>query len=191
MATGSRSLSDAIKHDHQEIFHYYDKYVESIGNVDAQERWSNQLIWEVARHSVGEELIVYPLMEEKLTDGRRLADQDRADHLKVKKNLYELEGMKVGSEKFNALLKSTVEELREHINSEETEDLPQLETAIGQEVSKQVAAKFARTKKFVPTRSHPSAPDKPPFETVAGLMAAPIDKLKDMFAKFPTEEMKH
>jgi len=34
-------------------------------------------------------------------------------------------------------------------------------------------------------RAHPNAPNKPPFETVAGLMAAPIDKLRDLFEKFP------
>ena len=39
-------------------------------------------------------------------------------------------------------------------------------------------------------RAHPCAPNKPPFETLVGLLSAPIDKLKDMFAKFPTEEMK-
>jgi hypothetical protein len=45
---------------------------------------------------------------------------------------------------------------------------------------------------FLPNHisAHPSAPNKPPFETFAGLMAAPIDKLKDMFAKFPTDEQK-
>ena len=37
---------------------------------------------------------------------------------------------------------------------------------------------------------HPSAPDKPPFETIVGLMSAPIDKVMDMFAKFPSEEDK-
>jgi hypothetical protein len=39
-------------------------------------------------------------------------------------------------------------------------------------------------------RAHPSVPNKPPFETLVGFLAAPVDKLKDMFAKFPTEEMK-
>jgi len=38
--------------------------------------------------------------------------------------------------------------------------------------------------------SHPSAPNKPPFETLAGLLAAPMDKLKDMFAQFPSDEEK-
>lgn len=43
---------------------------------------------------------------------------------------------------------------------------------------------------FVPTRSHPSAPDRPPFETAMGLLAAPIDRLMDMFRKFPDEPEK-
>lgn len=34
------------------------------------------------------------------------------------------------------------------------------------------------------------APNKPPYETFVGFLAAPIDKLKDHFASFPTEEMK-
>ena len=46
---------------------------------------------------------------------------------------------------------------------------------------------FARTKHFIPTKSHPSAPDRPPYETVMGLMAAPMDKLMDMFKSFPRE----
>lgn len=38
--------------------------------------------------------------------------------------------------------------------------------------------------------SHSSAPDQPPFETVVGMMSAPMDKLKDMdmFAKFPSSD---
>ena len=40
------------------------------------------------------------------------------------------------------------------------------------------------------TRAHPAAPNQPPLETMAGFLTAPIDKLLDAFAKFPTEEMK-
>jgi hypothetical protein len=38
-------------------------------------------------------------------------------------------------------------------------------------------------------RPHPSASNKPPYETVVGFLVMPIDKVKDMFFKFPTEEM--
>lgn len=65
------------------MYDYYDKYVEagSRNDTDAQERWSRQLIWEIARHAVGEEIVVYPLMEKHLGQrGLELADEDRAQH---------------------------------------------------------------------------------------------------------------
>jgi hypothetical protein len=64
-----------------QMYEYYDQYVKANGDPDAQERWARQLIWEVARHAVGEELVIYPLMEKHLgEEGKKLADQDRADH---------------------------------------------------------------------------------------------------------------
>lgn len=191
MATYKNPLIDAIADDHQEMYTYYDQYVKSAGDADAQDRWSRQLIWEVARHAVGEELVVYPLMEKHLgAQGQKLANEDRADHNKVKKLLYDIESHKPGSQQHGAILKSVMELLRPHNESEEQNDLPLLTKALGEQASGEAAANFKRTKKFAPTRAHPGAPDKPPFETFAGLMAAPIDKLKDTFAKFPTEEQK-
>ena len=62
-----------------------------------------------------------------------------------------------------------------------------IEGKLSGDESEQLVTSFKRTKMFIPTRSHPSAPDKPPFETVAGLLAAPIDHLRDLFRKFPQE----
>ncbi|KAG6897782.1 hypothetical protein C0992_011195 [Termitomyces sp. T32_za158] len=186
-----QTLIQAIKEDHREINDYYDQFVQASGNPDAQERWARQLTWEVARHAVGEEIVVYPLMEKCLgKEGVELADKDRADHTTVKKQLYELESLTPGSEGHANLLQSIITTLRKHIEDEEKNDLPKLESAIGEDGSVEAASKFMRTKQFVPTRAHPSAPDKPPFETFAGFLAAPLDKLKDAFSKFPTEEMK-
>jgi len=36
--------------------------------------------------------------------------------------------------------------------------------------------------------SYPSALDKLPFETVAGLISAPLDELKGLFQQFPSDE---
>lgn len=76
-------------------------------------------------------------------------------------------------------------DLKQHIKEEETHDLVKLEQAISSEESQSLAKSFGRTKIFVPTRSHPSAPTTPLFETVVGLLAAPIDHLADLFRKFP------
>lgn len=64
------------------MYAYYGEYVKNTGNPEAQARWAHQLTWEVARHAVGEELVVYPLMEKHLgLKGRQLADNDRGDHI--------------------------------------------------------------------------------------------------------------
>jgi hypothetical protein len=80
-----------------------------------------------------------------------------------------------------------MKDLVEHIKEEENDDLPALEKAIATTESESLAKSFERTKAFVPSRSHPSAPSKPPFETVVGLLTAPIDHLGDMFRKFPNQ----
>lgn len=86
---------------------------------------------------------------------------------------------------FIPTIKELMGNLSQHIKEEEADDLPKLETALSQDDSQSYAKSFGRTKMFVPSRSHPSAPDKPPFETVVGLLAAPIDHLADLFRKWP------
>jgi hypothetical protein len=70
--------------------------------------------------------------------------------------------------------------------------MPRLENAISQEESEKIAKSFARTKMFVPTKSHPDAPtDSVWTEGFAGLLAAPIDKLRTLYESFPQEETKN
>ena len=55
-----------------------------------------------------------------------------------------------------------MDDLTKHVSDEETIDLVKLESSITPEESERLAKSFGRTKMFVPSRSHPSAPNKPP-----------------------------
>lgn len=55
-------VSDLIKHDHDELRTYKDNILNA-KDVDEKVRWQNQFTWELARHSIAEELVVYPAME--------------------------------------------------------------------------------------------------------------------------------
>ena len=66
--------------------------------------------------------------------------------------MYEIESHKPGSQQHVAILKSVMEHLRPHNDSEEQKDLPLLTKAIGEEASAEAAVNFNRTKKFAPTR---------------------------------------
>ncbi|RJE19512.1 hypothetical protein PHISCL_08154 [Aspergillus sclerotialis] len=181
MASG---IIDAIKTDHREIEDYYNKVLNSATEKE-KVQWQNQFTWELARHSIGEELVVYPQFEKNLPDGRAIADKDRKEHQSVKEQLKKFQNMKPSDPEFEPTIKGLMQDLSQHIKEEESQDLPKLEDALSTAESEELAKSFGRTKMFVPSRSHPSTPDKPPFETAIGLMTAPIDHLADLFRKWP------
>jgi len=185
----SARISDAIVKDHRELEEYYNEIVNNPGNHDHQQRYANQFTWELARHSIGEELVVYPAFESYAPNGKDLAEKDRAEHHKVKEELKVFQNMKASEDDFIPKLQSLWSVLKEHIEEEEGHDLPTLEKALAEhgKESESLATSFGRTKMLVPTRSHPSAGEHPPFETVMGLLTAPIDRLADIFRKFPKD----
>lgn len=77
------TISDTITKDHRELEQYYNEVVNS-NDHDHQERFGNQFTWELARHSVAEELIVYPAFEKHMgSKGHQMAEADRKDHHRV------------------------------------------------------------------------------------------------------------
>ena len=83
MAAGTQSITGVIKHDHEELKDYYNRIVKS-NSDDEKMRFANQFTWELARHSVGEEIVVYPAMEKYVENGKVLADRDRKEHQTVR-----------------------------------------------------------------------------------------------------------
>jgi hypothetical protein len=79
----SSAISDTIIQDHRELEKYYNEVINSTDHGH-QQRFGNQLVWELARHSIGEELVVYPAFEKYMgLKGQEMADSDRQEHHKV------------------------------------------------------------------------------------------------------------
>lgn len=75
-------ISQAIQQDHDEIQDYYNRIVNS-KDPDQQRRFQNAFVWELARHSIAKEIVVYPVLEQAVGDGKQRADRDRAEHQRV------------------------------------------------------------------------------------------------------------
>lgn len=208
------TISSAIGADHD----YFDtcyEHIASASDIEEKTKWRNQLTWTVARHAISEELTYYPAMEKRLgAEGTKLADEDREQHQavserdllsssrraveeqtmfadahnQVKQDLARLQDMSPADVEFPPLLERLMHDLHTHIEHEKNEDMPRLDKLLQPDESKALAAEFLRIKRIVPTRSHPSAPNQPPLETLAGLLVAPIDRLRDMVRSFPSAE---
>ena len=74
------AITDAIKKDHREIEECYNNILNASA-IDTATRWQNQFTWELARHSIAEELVVYPVFEKNLGEkGHSMVGKDREEH---------------------------------------------------------------------------------------------------------------
>jgi hypothetical protein len=78
------TITDAITKDHRTLYALYDQVVSPASSNDTRERYGNQFTWELARHAVGEELVLYPAVERYVDGGKELADREREDTQKVR-----------------------------------------------------------------------------------------------------------
>ena len=76
-------ISEVIKRDHRDLEQAYNNIVNA-KSTEEKVKWRNQLTWELARHSIGEEILVYPRIERMFSHGDFLADRDREEHLTVR-----------------------------------------------------------------------------------------------------------
>jgi len=177
-------LIDEIRRDHRELEEYYKSYKAATTTEEAHQ-YFNQFVWEISRHSVGEEVVVYNMLEGLGEKGKELSEHSREDHRKLKVMLEELRHEKnetLFEQKFDAVFK----DLQEHIMVEELEEHPYLRSLIKEEDLVKAGKMFNLKKKIAPTRPHPGIPDKPTaLEMALGLLIAPIDKIRDVFTDFP------
>lgn len=188
--TTGPDLIDEIIHDHREFEEFYSNYKKAhqAGDEKEAEKWFNQLVWELSRHTVGEELVVYPLLDALGPKGKEMADKDRADHKKIKKELEEIYRLS-DPDLFESALDRMMDELRQHIKKEETQDLEYLKQHADMKSLESAAKAFMYGKKIAPTRPHPSMTSRSAaLEAALALFVTPLDKLKDMFTPFPKEE---
>ncbi|CAG8473400.1 2047_t:CDS:2 [Diversispora eburnea] len=163
------------REDHSIIRHLGERFDKEMDNHEKQ-KIANTVI--LAIHSHTEEIIVYPELK-ILHDGENLADHSREEHLEIKKDLSKLDEIKVSDIGYNELFKKIMKTFDKHAREEENEIFPGLANEIHENKRKELGRKFIITRSTVPTRPHPSAPDKPPMEIAVGLATAPLDKLRD------------
>ncbi|KAF4759605.1 hypothetical protein N7455_001811 [Penicillium solitum] len=180
-------ISEAIKDDHRRLESYYNIIVNS-EDEDEQTRFQNQFTWELARHAVAEELVVFPALEKVRSDGKENIDDDRRDHSALKEMLYVFQDLNSSDPRFFPTITMLMEGLARHMRDEEANDLVILEETLTSDESEELGESLSRTKMFVPSRAHPYDLDNPRFETVADLITAPLDRLQDLFRKWPEEE---
>jgi hypothetical protein len=105
------------------------------------------------------------------------------EHHVVKWMLNELEHLEPTDERFDAKVTVLIENVRHHVEEEETEFFPEVRDALGRKTLGEIGDLLEKAKKIAPTHPHPKAPDEPPANAIAGMVSGLIDRVRDAGAE--------
>lgn len=175
--TGNPDVINILTADHHEVL----ALLENIPMADAGQRrdMADTVIAELMRHSVAEEMYVYPAMRDHLPDGANKVEHDVAEHQRLEEVMKELEGIEPADVRFLEVLARLERVLRDHVADEENKHFPELRAHLSLEQLTQLGGKVENAKKAAPTRPQPAAPHSQLFHKLVGPGVGMVDRIRD------------
>ena len=170
-----------VKQDHravEQLFKQFERAEEADRSAEMK-RVVQRAVKELSVHAAIEEQVLYPALRRAREGAEDDVLEALEEHHLVKLTLVELDKMSPEDERFCAKMTVLMENVRHHVKEEEKELLPQLREAFQPKDLKELGALMAQAKKVAPTRPHPSSPDTPPGNFVAGALASILDRGRD------------
>lgn len=176
-STGEQDVVDILTTDHHEVL----ELVGQVPGADPAQRrdMADTIIAELMRHSVAEEMYVYPAMREHLTDGDREVEHDIEEHQELIEVMKQLEDVDAADARFLETFGRLEQMLRHHVTDEERDQFPRLRAELSREQLVELGKKVEAAKKAAPTRPHPSSPHSELFHKTIGPGIGMVDRLRD------------
>jgi hypothetical protein len=178
-----RDVIEVLEHDHREVEEMFAE-LESLRGAatdEAKERRkavTEQVTIELVRHSVAEEVLVYPEVDRKVSAEE--AEHAREEHAEAEETLQRLEKLDADDPAFDDELATLMAEIRHHIEDEEGEMFAHMRQVIDEDELRKLGARVEAFKKVAPTRPHPHVPNTALARTAAGPAASLFDRMRDL-----------
>jgi hemerythrin superfamily protein len=166
-----------LRNDHKTVEGLFKKFEKAGPNANKTKRdLVEKIVEELSIHAAIEEQVLYPAARKAVPDSEDEVLEALEEHHIVKWVLSELDGMDPTDERFTAKVTVLMENVRHHVEEEESDLFPQLRKSMKRKELEELAEAMEAAKKVAPTRPHPRAPDTPPGNIVAGAAAGAVDK---------------
>lgn len=140
---------------------------------------ADELVMELSRHEVAEEMLLWPAVRERADDGEQMAEIALDQEKNAKRVLNELVHTSPGNEEFDTLANTVAAGLREHISYEQNIVWPKLRLRLSQEEAHRLGAEIEQAERRAPTRPHPHVPPNPHLLKTIAPAAAALDKARN------------
>ncbi|HKG66206.1 MAG TPA: hemerythrin domain-containing protein [Solirubrobacteraceae bacterium] len=178
-----RDVIEILVHDHREVEEMFGELESLRGAATDEEKarrkdLTDQVTIELVRHSVAEEVLVYPKVEKKVSAEQ--AEHAREEHAEAEETLARLEKLDADDPDFDDELATLMAEIRHHIEDEEGQMFAQMREVIDEDELRKLGERVEAFKKVAPTHPHPHVPNTAGARTAAGPAASLFDRMRDL-----------
>ncbi len=191
MADEQRDVIEVLEHDHREVEQMFQE-LESLRGAatdEAKKRRkdvTDQVTIELVRHSVAEEVLVYPKVAKRVSAEE--VEHARKEHAEAEETLARLEKLDADDPGFDDELATLMQEIRHHIEDEEGQMFAHMRQVIDQDELRKLGARVEAFKKVAPTHPHPNVPNTAVARTLAGPAASLFDRMRDLATSRGTDD---
>jgi hypothetical protein len=191
MANQQRDVIEVLEHDHREVEQMFQELESLRGAATDEARarrkdLAEQVTIELVRHSVAEEVLVYPKVEREV-DAEQ-AEHARKEHAEAEETLARLEKLDADDPSFDDELATLMAEIRHHIEEEEGEMFAHMRQVIDADELRTLGARVEAFKKVAPTHPHPNVPNQALPRIAAGPAASLFDRMRDLATNRGTDD---
>ena len=172
---------DVLMTDHSEVEEMFAELEGLFGpgaDADRRREVTDNVTIELVRHSVAEEVVVYPQVKEKVSAEE--AERAKQEHAEAEETMKRLERMDSDDPRFEVEIRTLMAEIREHVAEEEGQMFPHMRTVFTEEELVDMGRRVTAVKKLAPTRPHPSVPNEGLPRLAVGPVAGLFDRLRDL-----------
>jgi hemerythrin superfamily protein len=169
-----------LKDDHKTVEALFKRFEKAgDGALVAKRDIVDRIIEALSVHAAIEEQLFYPVTRATVPDTDDIVLESLEEHHIVKWVLSELEDMDPADERFDAKVTVLIENVRHHVEEEETDYFPKVREELGRNALNDLGEAMEAARKVAPTRPHPRSPDTPPGNLVVGAAAGVADRVGD------------
>jgi hypothetical protein len=179
-------LIDVLVNDHRRVETLFAELESAGGDPEHRPAVVDVVIAELVGHTVAEELYLHPAVRELLPDGERLAEHGLREQADNEPTLQALDGVPATDPTFEPTLITLIAAVRQHIAGQERDLFPRLRQACPPDRLGDLGKRAEAAKRIAPTRPHPNAPHRAPFNKLVAPGTGLVDRIRDAMTNRPT-----
>jgi hemerythrin-like domain-containing protein len=169
-----------LRDDHRSVEKQFKRFEDAGPRAFVEKRRIvDRIIEELSAHAAIEEQVFYPVTRATVPAVEQVALESLEEHHVVKWVLSELEGMDPEDERFDAKVTVLIENVRHHVQEEESEYFREVRSELGSKALNELGEAMAKARETAPTRPHPRLSDTPPGNILGGTAVSVIDRAVD------------